>query len=738
MILLILTLLLIQTVSVSSQCQKDFDLYLNFWQLRFEKEKVMGIPEPEGNVDFVVGVRPEESFDVDYYVYTSYKTIGSPGDVLYVPSTDPDKYGYAYAPYFVVSLTNEELENLEDYYHPTNPDNGEIISIQLIRQKIIRRDIEKLHEELTVSHPEWYPYGTELFFGVEADNELNILLDENGMPIPTRPLEDYQQGKTIVTPTVYNESGSTRLHLNLNNPTVREYVIRYALKRLDNWQDNLLYIDNAFIHRHQICPDWICETTLLNYISSGNEENQIMVYANHSNYIFSEIKKRRNPQIILNGFGARQSRPARLMFINYLMENGTDNFDGVLMENQFWSNDKFYPDGFREYRVTDIEYYWEWVQKFKQHNKKFLFTASKIDSYISTDDGFLEDLWLWFHLIADDNTYFHITPSEYMTPMEHYEIYDWHLGRPLENPHKKGDTWYRRYERGNITFNTNSGRLDAIEFAENECNHVLPECGNGIIESGEECDLPQLGATCQSLGFEKGTLACNPDCTLDTSGCTSCTPSPETCNNLDDDCDGIPDNGITCECTEGQTRPCGTTDTGECEYGTQTCINGNWSECAGATEPSEEICDGKDNNCDGQVDENLTDTCGSNVGECRGGIIYCINGEWSNCTGRTLPSTEICDGKDNDCDGTVDDNCTIAEDTICQDGPIPDIGCYCEGDLHTAGYCLSGEWFENLPEEFPWYYLIISGVVILVGGAAYSHTKSGEKEKKEVIWDELE
>jgi hypothetical protein len=47
-------------------------------------------------------------------------------------------------------------------------------------------------------------------------------------------------------------------------------------------------------------------------------------------------------------------------------------------------------------------------------------------------------------------------------------------------------------------------------------------CGNGAIDSSEECDGAALGgATCQSLGFTGGTLACAPDCTFDTAGCTS-------------------------------------------------------------------------------------------------------------------------------------------------------------------------------------------------------------------------
>ncbi|MBI4175575.1 MAG: hypothetical protein HY518_00070 [Candidatus Aenigmarchaeota archaeon] len=57
-------------------------------------------------------------------------------------------------------------------------------------------------------------------------------------------------------------------------------------------------------------------------------------------------------------------------------------------------------------------------------------------------------------------------------------------------------------------------------------------------------------------------------------------------------------------CTIGETKRCGTTDRGVCEFGTTTCENGAWSECRGAVGPTDEIAgDGEDNDCDGLTDE---------------------------------------------------------------------------------------------------------------------------------------
>src|SRR3569833_3146350 len=56
-------------------------------------------------------------------------------------------------------------------------------------------------------------------------------------------------------------------------------------------------------------------------------------------------------------------------------------------------------------------------------------------------------------------------------------------------------------------------------------------------------------------------------------------------------------------CSTGETQTCGPQDVGECKHGTQTCTGKNeWGPCDGAVYPSAETCDGKDNDCDGQVD----------------------------------------------------------------------------------------------------------------------------------------
>ena len=51
---------------------------------------------------------------------------------------------------------------------------------------------------------------------------------------------------------------------------------------------------------------------------------------------------------------------------------------------------------------------------------------------------------------------------------------------------------------------------------------TVPGCGDGVIQSGEECDGSNLnGKSCLTQGFSGGTLSCNSNCTFNTSSCTS-------------------------------------------------------------------------------------------------------------------------------------------------------------------------------------------------------------------------
>jgi len=116
---------------------------------------------------------------------------------------------------------------------------------------------------------------------------------------------------------------------------------------------------------------------------------------------------------------------------------------------------------------------------------------------------------------------------------------------------------------------------------------------------------------------------------------------------------------------------------GECKHGTQSCSSAGWSDCIGAQGPVEEICDGLDNDCDLYIDETYPEEhqlCGFvegadyGVGVCAPGVRKCDNGGLY-CDGHIGPSDEICDGLDNNCNGTADEGVANSTAIVCYDGP---------------------------------------------------------------------
>jgi len=124
-----------------------------------------------------------------------------------------------------------------------------------------------------------------------------------------------------------------------------------------------------------------------------------------------------------------------------------------------------------------------------------------------------------------------------------------------------------------------------------------------------------------NLGAEGSHAISNTDCMLlkqafaQAEIVTTCEfPVPnEDCNGIDDNCNGLIDedpantfNPLTKSCPwDGSSKQDAVPEVGECRNGIRTCYGGQWGPCENAVTPRPEVCDQKDNNCNGLTDEGV-------------------------------------------------------------------------------------------------------------------------------------
>ncbi len=158
-------------------------------------------------------------------------------------------------------------------------------------------------------------------------------------------------------------------------------------------------------------------------------------------------------------------------------------------------------------------------------------------------------------------------------------------------------------------------------------------CGDGVMNGSDECDGTDLGAaTCGSLGFDGGSLACASDCTLDTSACFAC---GDGLVDGSEQCDGTDLGAATCTSQgfSGGTLTCAS----DCTFDTGACTS---ASCGDGVLNGSEQCDGTDLGAA---------TCGSEGFD--GGSLACA----SDCTLDTSACTSCGDGVINgseQCDGS--------------------------------------------------------------------------------------
>jgi hypothetical protein len=176
----------------------------------------------------------------------------------------------------------------------------------------------------------------------------------------------------------------------------------------------------------------------------------------------------------------------------------------------------------------------------------------------------------------------------------------------------------------------------ACRFDTSACTPPPPNCGNGEIDRGEQCDGANLNEkTCETLGFDGGTLGCTAACLFETSACTA---PPLPCGNGEIDrgeqCDGANLNDKTCADHGFVGGELGCTST--CQFDTTGCNN-----CGNGVIDDGEQCDGANLNDKTCADQGFvggelgcTSTCQFDTSGC------------TNCGNDVIDDGEECDGID--------------------------------------------------------------------------------------------
>ncbi len=236
------------------------------------------------------------------------------------------------------------------------------------------------------------------------------------------------------------------------------------------------------------------------------------------------------------------------------------------------------------------------------------------------------------------------------------------------------------------------------------CGDQIDNDCDGLLDALDDLSMdPAIGVSCFgdpdgicALPAHEGTTAC-------VNGQVTCTGPDvlfegdeiETCNNADDDC-----NGLTDDNPSDVGAACGVSNIYPCSFGTQQCINGAL-DCVGDINPGTETCNGVDDNCDGQIDltggnppadsigacnvpipppAGATSPCMAGTKACTGGVIDCVGD-----VGPTAVSDQC--GEDSNCDGTLNNQPNFQTDvTHCGNCTT---NCL-QGAVHANWGCSSG------------------------------------------------
>ena len=218
-----------------------------------------------------------------------------------------------------------------------------------------------------------------------------------------------------------------------------------------------------------------------------------------------------------------------------------------------------------------------------------------------------------------------------------------------------------------------------LAASDTTCDGTDDDC-----DGAADDDFAAQATTCgDGACAAEGQLTCEDGVVSDSCVAGTGAADDATCDGVDDDCDGTDDEDVAAEPTTCGLGACTATGEASCQAGemVDSCLAGDPQSGDDGT------CDGVDDDCDGEMDEDFAaqaTTCGE--GACAAeGQLACEGGQtYDTCQAGTPAAEDTCDGQDNDCDGEVDEDapteatscgqgaCAAAGESVCEGGQLTD------------------------------------------------------------------
>ncbi len=224
--------------------------------------------------------------------------------------------------------------------------------------------------------------------------------------------------------------------------------------------------------------------------------------------------------------------------------------------------------------------------------------------------------------------------------------------------------------------NIHPGAIEVCDGKDNNCDGQIDEGVTSTFYADADYDgYGNPANSVQACSAPAGYVANKTDC--DDTDPSIHPDATEVCDGKDNNCDGQIDEGILTTFYwdadgDGYGNPANSVQACSAPAG-YVANNADCNDTDPNTHPgATEVCDGKDNNCDGQIDEGVTSTFYadadgdgygnpvSSVQACSAPAGYVANNTDCDDTDPNIHpgATEICDGKDNNCNGQIDEGAT--------------------------------------------------------------------------------